>query len=115
MDVAIHSLTREDSGELSSQIVDRLRDVTFDNRVECDGHLGSMSWLTTWLPAASYGRALRIVERAMDNFGAIGGPLLALALVAALGVRTAILLSIIPGLLAVAAIVYAIRHFATAD
>ena len=45
----------------------------------------------------------------MDNLGAIGGPLLALALVALVGVRTAILLSIIPGLLAVAAIVYAIR------
>ena len=46
----------------------------------------------------------------MDNLGAIGGPLLALALVAAFSVRTAILLSIIPGLLAVVAIVYAIRH-----
>jgi MFS family permease len=45
----------------------------------------------------------------MDNLGAIGGPLLALALVSAVGVRTAILLSIIPGLLAAAAIVYAIR------
>lgn len=59
--------------------------------------------------AGSYGRAYGF-ERAMDNFGAIGGPLLALALVAAFGVRTAILLSIIPGLLAVGAIVYAIRH-----
>jgi MFS family permease len=46
----------------------------------------------------------------MDNLGAIGGPLLALALVALLGVREAILLSIIPGLLAAGAIVYAIRH-----
>ncbi len=45
----------------------------------------------------------------MDNLGAVGGPLLALALVALVGVRTAIALSIIPGLLAVAAIVYAIR------
>ena len=61
------------------------------------------------VPPASYGRAYGF-ERAMDNLGAIGGPLLALALVAAFGVRTAILLSIIPGLLAVAAIVYAIRH-----
>ena len=49
-------------------------------------------------------------ERAMDNFGAIAGPLLALALVAAVGVRNAILLSVIPGLLAALAVVYAVRH-----
>ena len=61
------------------------------------------------VPAGSYGRAYGF-ERAMDNVGAIGGPLLALALVALVGVRTAILLSIIPGLLAVGAILYAIRH-----
>jgi MFS family permease len=48
-------------------------------------------------------------ERAMDNLGAIGGPLLALALVALVGVRSAILLSVIPGLLAAVAIVIAIR------
>jgi MFS family permease len=58
---------------------------------------------------AAYGRAYGF-ERAMDNLGAIGGPLLALALVALLGIREAILLSIIPGLLAAGAIVYAIRH-----
>lgn len=63
------------------------------------------------VPAAAYGRAYGF-ERAMDNLGAVGGPLLALALVAAFSVRTAILLSIIPGLLAVAAILYAIRHTA---
>lgn len=45
----------------------------------------------------------------MDNLGAIGGPLLAIGLVAAVGVRTAILLSVIPGLLATLAILYAIR------
>ena len=61
------------------------------------------------VPPASYGRAYGF-ERAMDNLGAIGGPLLALALVALVGVRTAILLSIISGLLAVAAILYAIRN-----
>lgn len=61
------------------------------------------------VPAAAYGRAYGF-ERAMDNLGAIGGPLLALALIAVLSVRTAILLSVIPGLLAVAAILYAIRH-----
>ncbi|MDN5747176.1 MAG: MFS transporter [Pseudonocardia sp.] len=48
-------------------------------------------------------------ERTMDNLGVIGGPLLALVLVSAVGVRTAILASIIPGLLAAVAIVYAIR------
>jgi MFS family permease len=63
------------------------------------------------VPADSYGRAYGF-ERAMDNLGAIGGPLLALALVAAVGVRTAIVLSIVPGLLAVVAILYAIRHTA---
>ena len=47
------------------------------------------------VPPASYGRAYGF-ERAMDNLGAIGGPLVALALVAAFGVRTAILLSVIP-------------------
>ena len=36
----------------------------------------------------------------MDNLGAIGGPLLALGLIALVSVRTAILISVIPGLLA---------------
>jgi MFS family permease len=62
---------------------------------------------------AAYGRAYGF-ERAMDNLGAIVGPLLALGLIAVTDVRTAILLSIIPGLLAVAAIVYAIRRTAAA-
>jgi MFS family permease len=61
------------------------------------------------VPAAVYGRAYGF-ERAMDNLGAIGGPLFALALVGLIGVRSAILLSIIPGLLATLAIVYAIRR-----
>jgi MFS family permease len=61
------------------------------------------------VPAGAYGRAYGF-ERAMDNLGAIGGPLLALGLVALVGVRSAILLSIIPGLLAALAIVYAIGH-----
>jgi MFS family permease len=56
-----------------------------------------------------YGRAYGF-ERAMDNLGAVGGPLLALLLVSLVSVRTAILLSIVPGLLAVVAIVYAIRR-----
>ena len=58
---------------------------------------------------SAYGRAYGF-ERAMDNLGAIGGPLLALGLVAVVGVRTAILLSVIPGLLAAVAIVIAIRR-----
>ena len=62
----------------------------------------------------AYGRAYGF-ERMMDNLGAIGGPLLALALVALTSVRTAILLSIIPGLLATLAIIYAIRHLAKVE
>lgn len=61
------------------------------------------------VPPRAYGRAYGF-ERMMDNLGAIGGPLLALGLVAAVGVRWAIALSVIPGLLAAVAIVYAIRH-----
>jgi hypothetical protein len=41
----------------------------------------------------------------MDNLGAIVGPLLALAPVGLVGVQTAILVSVVPGLLAAAAIV----------
>lgn len=58
---------------------------------------------------AVYGRAYGF-ERAMDNLGAILGPILAIALVAAVGTRGAIGLSVIPGLGATAAILYAIRH-----
>jgi len=61
------------------------------------------------VPPGAYGRAYGF-ERAMDNLGAVGGPLLALALVGLIGVRSAILLSILPGLLATLAILYAIRH-----
>ena len=57
---------------------------------------------------SAYGRAYGF-ERAMDNLGAVFGPLLALGLVAVVGVRWAIGLSVIPGLLAALAIVYAIR------
>jgi len=46
----------------------------------------------------------------MDNLGAILGPVLALALVGLVGVRNAIRLSVIPGLMAAAAIVYAVRR-----
>lgn len=60
------------------------------------------------VPPKAYGRAYGF-ERMMDNLGAIFGPLLALGLVAWLGVQWAIGLSAIPGLLAAGAIVYAIR------
>ena len=59
-------------------------------------------------PPHAYGRAYGF-ERAMDNLGAIGGPLLALGLVALTNVRTAILISFIPGALAAVAIVVAVR------
>jgi MFS family permease len=66
------------------------------------------------VPASVYGRAYGF-ERAMDNLGAIAGPLFALGLVGLVGVRTAIGLSVIPGLLAALAIVYAIRHAPRAE
>jgi MFS family permease len=55
-----------------------------------------------------YGRAYGF-ERAMDNLGAIAGPLLALLLVSLVGTRTAILISIIPGLIAAGAVWFAMR------
>lgn len=65
--------------------------------------------LADMVPAQVYGRAFGF-ERMMDNLGAIAGPLLALGLVTLVGVRTAILLSVIPGLLAALAMLYAILH-----
>ncbi|OAH10307.1 MFS transporter [Streptomyces jeddahensis] len=62
------------------------------------------------VPAKAHGRAYGL-ERMMGNLGAIFGPLLAFGLVAGVGVQWAIGLSVIPGLLAAAAIVYAsARH-----
>ena len=60
------------------------------------------------VPASAYGRAYGY-ERAMDNLGAVFGPVLALLLVSIVSVRAAILLSVIPGLLATLAILTAIR------
>jgi MFS family permease len=60
------------------------------------------------VPASAYGRAYGF-DRAMDNLGAIGGPLLALGLVSVVGIRPAILVSVVPGLLAALAIVVAVR------
>ncbi|HEX7733459.1 MAG TPA: MFS transporter [Ktedonobacteraceae bacterium] len=65
--------------------------------------------LADMVPSEVYGRAYGF-ERMMDNLGAVAGPLLALGLVALVGVRTAIVLSVIPGLGAALAILYAIRH-----
>jgi MFS family permease len=61
------------------------------------------------VPAMAYGRAYGF-ERSMDNLGAIVGPLLAIALVAATSARTAIVLSAIPGLMAAAAMWFAVRR-----
>jgi MFS family permease len=65
--------------------------------------------LAELVPAQAYGRAFGF-ERAMDNLGAIVGPLLAVALVQTVGVRHAIQLSVIPGLMAALAIAYAARE-----
>lgn len=64
--------------------------------------------LTDVVEPEAYGRAYGF-ERAMDNAGAIGGPLLALGLLALVGVRDAILLSVVPGLCAAVAILIAVR------
>jgi MFS family permease len=65
--------------------------------------------LADLVPPEAYGRAYGF-ERAMDNLGAIAGPLLAILLVGLVGVRNAIALSLIPGLLAAASIYYAVRR-----
>lgn len=63
------------------------------------------------VPPSTYGRAYGF-ERAMDNLGAVVGPLLAIVLVGVVGTRWAIAVSVIPGFLAALAIIYAIRHTA---
>jgi len=57
---------------------------------------------------AHRGRAYGL-ERAGDNLGAVAGPLLAGGLVVIIGLRPTIMISIIPSLLAVAAILLAVR------
>ncbi len=64
--------------------------------------------LTDVVEPEAFGRAYGF-ERAMDNAGAIAGPLLALVLVSLVGVRHAILLSVIPGLMAATAVFVAIK------
>ena len=64
--------------------------------------------LTSLTPPAAYGRAFG-PERAGDNAGAVAGPLLAAGLVAWAGIRPALLIAVLPGLLAAAAITVAAR------
>ncbi|HEX3005434.1 MAG TPA: MFS transporter [Angustibacter sp.] len=59
--------------------------------------------LVSLVPPRAYGRASG-VERAGDNLGALIGPLVASALVAVIGVRHAMMVSVLPGLVAVASI-----------
>lgn len=61
------------------------------------------------VPAEAYGRAYGF-ERMADNLGAIVGPLLAIPLIALMGVRSAIVVSIVPGLLAALAMLMAVRR-----
>lgn len=60
------------------------------------------------VPETAYGRAYGF-ERAMDNLGAIAGPVLAMLLVGTFGVRRTIFLSVLAGVAATAAIFYAVR------
>ncbi len=65
--------------------------------------------LTDLASRDAYGRAFG-VERAGDNTGAILGPVLAAVLVSVIGIREAMLISIVPGLLAAASILVAARQ-----
>jgi MFS family permease len=64
--------------------------------------------LASLVPPHAYGRAFGL-ERAGDNLGAVVGPLLASALVAVVGIRSAIYWALLPGLLAAIAITVAAR------
>jgi MFS family permease len=65
--------------------------------------------LASLAPPEAYGRAFGY-ERTMDHLGAVVGPLLAAGLVATIGIRHTIYLSVVPGLLAALAIVAAARE-----
>jgi MFS family permease len=65
--------------------------------------------LVSLVPRSAYGRASGL-ERAGDNAGALLGPLLAASLVGVLGLRTTLLLAVLPGLLAAVAITVAARE-----
>jgi MFS family permease len=65
--------------------------------------------LASLSPTSAHGRAFGL-ERAGDNLGAVAGPLLAAGMVAWVGVRPALYLAAIPGLLAAVAIIVAARE-----
>jgi MFS family permease len=65
--------------------------------------------LASLAPPEAYGRAFGY-ERTMDHAGAVAGPLLAAGLVATIGIRPTIYLSVVPGALAALAIVVAARE-----
>jgi MFS family permease len=86
------------------------------------GALRAIAWLSRGLrspardallasltPSSARGRAFGL-ERAGDNLGAVAGPLLAAGLVAWVGVRPALYLAAVPGLLAAIAIIVAGRE-----
>jgi MFS family permease len=62
--------------------------------------------LASIAPREAYGRAFGL-ERAGDNLGAVVGPLLAALLVGLIGIRTTMLLAIVPGAFAAVAITFA--------
>lgn len=57
----------------------------------------------------TYGRAFGL-ERAMDSAGAVIGPILSLALVAAVGLRTTFALTLVPAVIAALLIVFCVRE-----
>jgi MFS family permease len=67
------------------------------------------SLLASLAPAEAYGRAFGL-ERMGDNLGAVAGPVAASALVAAVGIRSAIYFAAIPGVFAAIAITVAARE-----
>jgi MFS family permease len=65
--------------------------------------------LTEATTPETYGRAFGL-ERSMDSAGAVLGPLLALALVGAIGMRSTLALTLVPGVLAALAIATLVRE-----
>ena len=65
--------------------------------------------LASLAPPEAYGRAFGF-ERAMDHLGAVAGPLAAAGLVTVIGIRQTIYVSVIPGVLAACAIIFAARE-----
>jgi MFS family permease len=67
--------------------------------------------LASLAPEEAYGRAFGF-ERSLDHLGAVVGPLLGALLVATVGIRSTLLLAVIPGLFAAGAIIFAAREAA---